>query len=47
LLARVQSQLKKVKAKLRPMIDSTLPTLERDLKNAGAPWIEGQGLIRD
>ena len=47
LLARVQSQLKKVKAKLHPIVDTTLPNLENDLKNAGAPWIEGQGLIRN
>jgi len=47
LLNRVQSQLKKVKAKLTPIVNSTLPALERDLKNAGAPWIEGQGLINN
>lgn len=45
LLSRVQSQLKKVKASLQPIVNSTLPSLENDLKNAGAPWIEGQGLI--
>ena len=47
LLSRVQSQLKKVKAKLLPIVNSTLPGLESDLKNAGAPWIEGQGLIKN
>lgn len=47
LLSRVQSQLKKVKAKLSPIVNSTLPALENDLKNAGAPWIEGQGLINN
>jgi len=46
-LSRVQSQLKKVKAKLLPIVDSTLPELESDLKKAGAPWIEGQGLIKN
>jgi hypothetical protein len=46
-LKTVQSQLKKVKAKLQPIVDSTLPTLENELKSAGAPWIEGQGLIRN
>lgn len=46
LLRRVQSQLKSVKAKLTPIINSTLPALESDLKKAGAPWIEGQGLIK-
>lgn len=47
LLSRVQSQLKKVKAKLSPIVNTTLPALENDLKNAGAPWIEGQGLIQN
>lgn len=46
-LNRVQSQLKKVKAKLRPIIDTTLPALESDLMKTGAPWIEGQGLIEN
>ncbi len=45
LLSRVQSQLKKLKAKLLPIVNSTLPGLESDLKKTGAPWIEGQGLI--
>ncbi len=45
LLSRVQSQLKKLKAKLLPIVNSTLPVLESDLKKTGAPWIEGQGLI--
>ena len=47
LLSRVQSQLKKVKTKLFPIVNSTLPELESALNNAGAPWIEGQGLIRN
>lgn len=47
LLRRVQSQLKKVKAKLTPIVNTTLPALENDLKRAGAPWIEGQGLINN
>ncbi len=47
LLSRVESQLKKVKTQLQPIVNSTLPALERDLKNAGAPWIEGQGLIKN
>lgn len=46
-LSRVQSQLKKVKAKLLPIIDATLPALESDLKKTGAPWVEGQGLIKN
>jgi photosystem II stability/assembly factor-like uncharacterized protein len=47
LLSRVQSQLKKVKAKLLPIVNSTLPELENDIKKTGAPWIEGQGLIKN
>ena len=47
LLSRVQSQLKKVKAKLLPIVNTTLPGLENDLKKTGAPWIEGQGLIKN
>ena len=46
-LSRVQSQLKKVKAKLQPVIESELPALESELKKSGAPWIEGQGLIKN
>jgi photosystem II stability/assembly factor-like uncharacterized protein len=46
-LSRVESQLKKVKAKLMPIINGTLPELESDLKKTGAPWIEGQGLIKN
>ena len=46
-LSRVKSQLKKVKAKLAPILNTTLPELESDLKKAGAPWIEGQGLIKN
>jgi hypothetical protein len=47
LLSRVQSQLKKVKAKLQPIVNTTLPAIENDLKKTGAPWIEGQGLINN
>jgi photosystem II stability/assembly factor-like uncharacterized protein len=47
LLKRVKNQLEEVKAKLKPIIDSTLPELEKDLKKAGAPWVEGQGLIKN
>ena len=47
LLSRVQSQLKKVKTKLSPIVNSTLPELESELKKTGAPWIEGQGLINN
>ena len=47
LLSRVKSQLSKVKAKLQPIVDTTLPSIENELKQAGAPWIEGQGLIKN
>ena len=46
-LKRVKSQLYKVKTQLIPIIDTTIPTLESDLKAIGAPWIEGQGLIKN
>lgn len=47
LLNRVKSQLKKVKNKLYPIVNSTLPSLRNELIKTGAPWIEGQGLIKD
>ncbi len=47
LLSRVKSQLKKVKAILEPIVNNTLPALGTDLKATGAPWIEGQGLIKN
>lgn len=47
LLARVKSQLSKVKSKLRNVIDNQLSTIEKELKAAGAPWIEGQGMKND
>lgn len=46
-LKRVESQLDKVKTKLKPIINQTLPNIAQRLKQAGAPWIEGQGLIED
>ncbi|MFK7812270.1 MAG: glycosyl hydrolase, partial [Maribacter sp.] len=46
-LSRVENQLKTVKAKLLPFVNSTLPALESDLKKTGAPWVEGQGLIKN
>jgi len=42
-----KSELAKIKDGLGELIDTVLPQLEKDLKEAGAPWIEGQGLIRD
>ena len=42
-----KSELAKIKKDLADVIHNVLPQLEKDLKDAGAPWIEGQGLIRD
>ena len=42
-----KSELANIKTRLAELIDVVLPALEKDLKAAGAPWIEGQGLIRD
>ena len=47
LLQRVKSQLKDVKADLKSMSETALPAIEQRLKAAGAPWIEGQGLIEN
>ena len=47
LLNRVKSQLRKVKVKLNKLAGSTLPAIESRLEQAGAPWIEGQGLIKN
>jgi len=43
-LNRVERQLGQVKAKLQPILNSELPTLQTELIKAGAPWVEGQGL---
>jgi hypothetical protein len=47
LLSRVQKQLKQVKEKLAPIVNSTLPILRNKLIKTGAPWVEGQGLFQD
>lgn len=44
---RAKQQLQGAKADLAKMVDGTIPSLERELKAAGAPWIEGQGLIKN
>ena len=46
-LNRAKNQLQDIKSKLRTMAENTLPALETRLKQAGAPWIEGQGLIKE
>jgi hypothetical protein len=40
-----KSELAKIKQSLVEMVEVILPQLEKELKTAGAPWIEGQGLI--
>ncbi|MGI9547212.1 MAG: VPS10 domain-containing protein [Flavobacteriaceae bacterium] len=42
-----KSQLKTIKASLKSIVDSDFPGLEADLRSAGAPWIETQGLINN
>ena len=44
---RAKKQLSGIKSQLQNVTNNVLPTLEQDLKNAGAPWIEGQGLIKN
>ena len=44
-LNRAKKQLQEVKDRLKVLANSTLPANEQRLKQAGAPWIEGQGLI--
>lgn len=41
---RAQDQLSQIKATLKEVTEKELPDLENELKVAGAPWIEGQGL---
>ncbi len=43
--ARAEQQLQQLKGRLQKITADTLPALERELKAAGAPWIEGQGLL--
>jgi photosystem II stability/assembly factor-like uncharacterized protein len=42
-----KSELAKIKQRLADIIDVTLPQLEKELKESGAPWIEGQGLMME
>jgi len=41
---RAKNQLTEIRSKLKTVTETTLPGIEKDLKAAGAPWIEGQGL---
>ncbi len=44
---RAKKQLAGVKGKLANMVNNTLPALEKELQQSGAPWVEGQGLIKN
>lgn len=44
---RAKNQLQDVKKELNVFVENTIPGLESELKAAGAPWIEGQGLIQN
>lgn len=44
---RAAKQLAGLKAEIEKVATETIPALEKDLKAAGAPWIEGQGLIEN
>ena len=44
---RAKKQLVEIKTKLNGVVKNLLPEIEQDLKKAGAPWIEGQGLIKN
>ena len=44
---RAKNQLQDVKKELNAFVNGTIPGLESELKAAGAPWIEGQGLIQN
>ena len=46
-LDAAKSQLTKIKAKLLTLNSNELMAIARDLKTAGAPYIEGQGLIKN
>ncbi|MEM6893237.1 MAG: glycosyl hydrolase [Bacteroidota bacterium] len=46
-LSRAKKQLQQVKSSLNTVVETTLPNIENRLKQAGAPWIEGQGLIKN
>jgi len=40
-----KEQLQEIKSELKTLSEEKMPALEQALKNAGAPWMEGQGLI--
>ena len=46
-LNRAKKQLSGIKAQLENITGTVIPALEQELKKAGAPYIEGQGLIKN
>jgi photosystem II stability/assembly factor-like uncharacterized protein len=46
-LNRAKNQLSELKTQLKTIVETTIPALEQELKDAGAPYIEGQGLIKN
>jgi hypothetical protein len=46
-IVRAKKQLSGIKTKLDIIIKNVLPDIVQGLKNEGAPWIEGQGLINN
>jgi len=46
-LNRAKKQLSRIKSQLQNVTSNVFPVLEQELKKAGAPWIEGQGLIKN
>ncbi|MEM7381609.1 MAG: glycosyl hydrolase, partial [Bacteroidota bacterium] len=42
-----KAQLKELKSRLNTLVTTTIPGLEAELKAAGAPYIEGQGLMQN
>lgn len=46
-LKRAADQLASIKSKVKTIVDVTLPALTKSLETAGAPYIEGSGLIED
>lgn len=46
-MERAKNHLKELKKELSALTNTTIPSLEAELKASGAPWIGGQGLIQD
>ena len=44
---RAVEQLAELKEVIKQIAEITIPDLEKEIKKAGAPWIEGQGLIKN